>query len=133
MSGQVLPGLEIPPQYGWPLLGVILVALIGVIGNRILKNRPGAPTVTEAWEETRLVRSELNDFRAAVDVFFHWMERAIGDWNTGKPIPRLSPRERAVLDKIRPLPEELLETTTTGPAVAVETPRSERTRKKGGN
>lgn len=109
MIPQVLPGLEIPPQYGWPLATAIALAIIGYIVQKALKNKPGAPTVMEAWEETRLVRTELNDFRAAVDVFFHWMERAIGDWNTGKPIPRLSTRDRAVLDKIRPLPEEILD------------------------
>lgn len=130
MIVEVIPDLVVPPQYGYPFLTAVVIAIIGWVANRALKNRPGAPTVTEAWEETRLVRTELNDFRGAVDVFFHWMERAIADWNTGKPIPRLTQREREVLDKIRPLPDEVL--TETGPTLAPvpEMSRAERPRKR---
>jgi hypothetical protein len=123
----MIPGLEIPPQYGYPFLTACVVAVIGGIVQRILKNRPAPPTVTEAWEETRLVRAELNDFRGAVDVFFHWMERAISDWNSGKPVPRLTQRERDVLDKIRPVPEEVIGTGPLPESLIVKS-RAERPR-----
>jgi hypothetical protein len=102
----VIPGLEIPPQYGYPFLTACVLAIIGGIIQRILKNRPGPPTVAEAWDETRKVRDEMTNMRAGFDVLFSWMERAVRDWNTGKPLPRFSAHDREIIDKIRPAPEE---------------------------
>jgi hypothetical protein len=101
----VIPGLEIPPQYGWPLLTALAIAIVGYVIQKALKNKPGAPTVTEAWEETRLVREEMNNMRAAFDVLFHLIDRTARDWNKGKPFPRLTPEEKAIVDKVRPIPE----------------------------
>lgn len=101
----IIPGLEIPPTVGYPILGALVLALVGFVIQRALKNKPGAPTVTEAWEETRKVRSEMDDMRAGFDVLFHWMERAARDWNKGKPLPRFTPAEKVILDKIRPVME----------------------------
>jgi hypothetical protein len=110
----MIPGLEIPPQYGYPLLALIIGPLVGFIVNRALKNKPGAPTVTEAWDETRKVREEMTDMRAAFDVAFRWIERATRDWNSGKPLPRFSAHDREVIAKIRPIPEPE-PPATTGP------------------
>lgn len=115
MIPQVLPGLELPPQYGYPLLTAVLVVIVGYIVNRALKNRPGAPTVTEAWEETRKVKAEtaaqIHDLQEAFNVAIAWIDRASRDWGkTSKP-PAFSKAERAIIDKIRPLPEPLEEGT----------------------
>ncbi len=101
----MIPGLEIPPQYGYPLLALFLGPLIGYIVSKALKNKPGAPTVTEAWDETRKVRTEMDEMRAAFDVLYHHIERTARDWNKGKPYPKFTAAEKAILDKIRPVPE----------------------------
>lgn len=116
MTGQVLPGLELPPQYGYPLLIAVVLAIIGYITNRALKNRPGAPTVTEAWEETRKVKLEtaeqIHDLQAAFNVAIAWIDRASRDWGKTTKPPAFSAEERAIIDKIRPLPEPLEESDT---------------------
>lgn len=101
----MIPGLEIPPTIGWPIAGALALALVGYVTQKALKNRPGAPTVTEAWEETRKVRNEMDDLRAGFDVLLHVIERVARDWNKGKPFPRFTPEERAILEKIRPISE----------------------------
>lgn len=101
----MIDGLEIPPQLGYPILVGVVLAVVGYIVQKALKNRPGPPTVSEAWDETRKVRDEMTDMRAGFDVLFGWMERAIRDWNTGKPLPRLTAHDREVIAKIRPMPD----------------------------
>jgi hypothetical protein len=112
----VIPGLEIPPQYGWPILTGLALAVVGYAINRALKNRPGAPTVTEAWEETRKVKAEtgqqIHDLQAAFNVTVAWIDRASRDWGKTRKPPAFSAEERAIIDKIRPLPEPLEEGET---------------------
>lgn len=101
----MIPGLEIPPQYGWPVFTGVVLAIAGYVTQRALKNRPGAPTVAEAWEETRKVHEEMRDLRAGFDVLFNWMDRAIHDWGKRKSPPGFSAEERLIIDKIRPIPQ----------------------------
>lgn len=114
MITELLPGLQVPPQYGYPLLSAVLVVIVGYIVNRALKNRPGAPTVTEAWEETRKVKAEtsqqIHDLQEAFNVAIAWIDRASRNWGKTTNPPAFSKEERAIIDKIRPLPEPLDDT-----------------------
>lgn len=94
----MIPGLEIPAALGYPILIGIVLAIVGYILNRLLKNRPGPPSITEMWarievlelkqvassarEATALkeatdARTETNELKEFIG---HWLHRLF-DWD----------------------------------------------------
>jgi hypothetical protein len=94
--------------------GSIVVAVIGGAFMVWAKHHtPAVPvSVPDVWGENRKLREEadertdrIREFEDAFAVAFRWMERAIRDWNTGKPVPEFSDEEKQVIGKIRRAPD----------------------------
>lgn len=60
----MLPGLEIPAQYGIPALVGLAIAVIGIIGREIRARRsekhPPPPTFTEIWSRMDVLSERLD-------------------------------------------------------------------------
>lgn len=91
--------------------------VVAVIGGAFMvwakRHTPATPvTVPDVWGENRKLREEadsdhlrIREFEDAFAVAFRWMERAIRDWNTGKPIPEFTDEEKQVIGKVRRAPD----------------------------
>lgn len=107
----MMPVIEIPPQYGIPFLGVVVVAILGYLGLQWRKRReeqhPAAPSIVEMWDrmdklETRLEESETRErlaIKEAADakaettelrqIIARWFTQ-LRAWNKEGPMPQPS-------------------------------------------
>jgi len=87
--------------------GSVMVAIIG--GGFALWAKNHTPKqvvpIQDVWAENRTMRNEIRDLENAFDVAFRWMERAIRDWNTGRPLPEFTREDEQVIGKIRHAPD----------------------------
>lgn len=78
-SGQ----LSIPPEYGIPFATAVVLALIGYVVQRALKNRPAAPTVEGIWLRLDKVEKRLEvaeDRLAAAETREAEVKGIVRDW-----------------------------------------------------
>lgn len=87
--------------------GSVVVAVIGGGFMVWAKNHtPAAPTpIQDVWDENRTLRAEIRDLENAFDVGFRWIEQAVRDWNTGRPLPQFTDEDKAIIGKIRRAPD----------------------------
>lgn len=116
----MIPGLELPPQYGYPLLTALILAFVGYIIQRVLKNRPGPPSIPEMWARIEKLEAKaeasgtresaaLKETTELKEFISDWITRLLHWDNTGRkgrmPLPSDDDLTRLNIKHPDPQPE----------------------------